>query len=129
MCPYAYYGKLDNYNREIIICKKQNKSCPFTRFCTQKDSIIPNDRIGHTMEDCKMRYEVKIPAGASRVRKPVSDSKYLYVDIEINGGLYTHKFKNPYPDKEIPDYVYVQEGLGGYEIVEKEKKITKTSKK
>lgn len=119
MCPYAYYGKLDNYDREIIICKKQNNICPFTRYCNQKKMMIPNDRDGYTMGDCKMRNEIKIPAGSSRVRKSVSDSRYLYVDIEINGGLYTHKIKNPYPNKEIPDYVYVQEGLGGYEIVDK----------
>lgn len=126
MCPYAYYGKLDNYDKEVIICKKQNKACPFTRYCNQKKMVIPNDRDGYTMGDCKMRNEVKIPTGASRVRKPVSDSKYLYVDIEINGGLYTHKIKNPYSNKEIPDYVYVQEGLDGYEIVEKEKKAIKS---
>lgn len=124
MCPYAYYGKLDNYDRELIVCKKQNNMCPFTRYCNQQGKMIPNDRVGYTMGDCKMRNEVKIPAGASRVRKPVSDSKYLYVDIEIDGGLYTHKIKNPYPNKEIPDYVYVQEGLDGYDIIEKEKKTT-----
>lgn len=121
MCPYAYYGKLDNYDRDIIICKKQNSMCPFTRYCNKLNKIIPNDRVGYTMEDCKMRNEVKIPKGSSRVRKPVSDKKFLYVDVEINGGLYTHKFKNPNPEKEIPDYVYVQEGIDGYEIVQERK--------
>ena len=129
MCPYAYYGKLEKYDRELMICKKQNNICPFTRYCNQKKMMIPYDRMGYTMEDCKMRYEVKIPNGASRVRKTVSDSKYLYVDIEINGELYTHKIKNPYPEKEIPDYVYVQEGLGGYEIIEKEKKNVKNTRR
>lgn len=124
MCPYAYYEDKTDYGRKIINCKKNNDVCPFTRYCNQKNMIIPNDRVGYTMEDCKMRYEVEIPKGSSRVRKPISDSKYLYVDIEINGGLYTHKIKNPFPNKEIPDYVYVREGLEGYEIINKEEKTT-----
>lgn len=130
MCPYAYYGKLENYNRDIILCKKQdNKMCSFTRYCNKKNMMIPNDRFGYTMEDCKMRYEVEIPKGSSRVRKTVSDSKFLYVDIEIKGNLYTHKLKNPYPNGEIPDYVYVQEGLDGYEIVDKERKNTRNTRR
>ena len=129
MCPYAYYTENNNYNRKIIVCKKQKgKPCSFTRFCNLKNMIIPNDRIGYTMEDCKMRYEKNIPLGSSRVRKAISDKKYLYIDIENNGKIYTHKFKNPFPEKDIPEYVYIQETLDGYEIIEKTKNNTRVKK-
>lgn len=117
MCPYAKYKKIDNYDKEIIFCNKIKDACPFTRYCNKLNKIIPNDSYRHTMEDCKMRKEIDIPIGSSRVRKSVSNEKYLYVDIEINGKLYTKKIKNNL--KQIPDYVFVQEGLDGYEIIEK----------
>lgn len=124
MCPYSYYGKIEGYNREVILCKKNNGMCPFTRYCSKENKIIPNDRIGYTMRDCKMRYEVEIPSGSSRVRKEVSDESILYVDIEIDGELYTYKINNPY--KEVPDYVYVKENIDGtYNVVEKKTRSRK----
>ncbi len=118
MCPYSYYKEIGDYNREVIFCKKMNDVCPFTRYCPKQEKIIPNDREGYTMRDCKMRNEVEIPRGASRVRKEISDKEILYVDIEIDGGLYTYKVENPYD--EIPDYVYVKENIdGSYSVVEK----------
>lgn len=129
MCPYAYYSKLNNYDKEVIICHKTNNICPFTRYCNNVNKIIPNDRIGYTMEDCKMRYEKEIPKGSSRIRKTVSDKRYIYADIEINGKLYTHKLKNPHPESEIPDYVFVEEGINGYEIVQENKKVGRSKNK
>lgn len=119
MCPYSEYKQKEGCNREIIICKKKGgEPCLFTRYCPIENKIIPNDRNGYTMGDCKLRYEVEIPSGSSRVRKEVSDKDTLYVDIEIGDGIYTHKVKNPY--KEIPDYVYVKENIDGtYSVVEK----------
>ncbi len=118
MCPYGYYSQIDNYSREMIICKKNKEICPFTRFCSKQNKIIPNDTYGHTMGDCIMRKNIDLPEGSSRVVKEVSNKDFLYVDIEIDNDLFTYKFKNPY--KEIPEYVYVKENIDGtYAIVEK----------
>lgn len=118
MCPYAQFKKDENFENEIIFCKKQKDVCPFTRYCIKEKKVIPNDRIGYTMEDCKLRKEIDIPDGSSKVRKEISDFDFLYIDIKIGKDLYTYKLKNPY--NEIPDYVYVKETISGaYEIVGK----------
>ena len=120
MCPYAEYKTIDGYNREMIVCMKdKGKICAFTRFCNQRNKMIPNDRENYTMKDCKLRYEVEIPKGASKVRKTVSDNKFLYVDIEESNGVFTYKIKNTIG--EIPDYVFVRKYSGGYKIVNKKK--------
>lgn len=105
MCPYANYGYIDGYDREVILCSKSNQSCPFTRYCNKVNKIIPNDRVGYTMEDCKLSKEKNIPQGSNRVRfsKVSGGVDYLYIEVDDQ----VIRVKNTLGDK-VKDYVYLR---------------------
>lgn len=115
-CPYAYEDKKDNYTRPIIYCKKINDVCGHIRWCNNNQSII----LSEDAEFCTIRKSIDIPANASKVRKKISNEKFLYVDIDVNndGNLYTYKLLNPF--NKIPDFVYVEKNNNdenGYSII------------
>lgn len=93
MCPYAYYNLEDGV--EYLYCKKQKDVCPFSRFCTTRNKIIPTN----SQEYCKIRNKKEIPDGFFEVR--FEKKGFLYVEYKDR----VLKLKNPYDF--IPPYVKV----------------------
>lgn len=116
MCQYMQYNLLNG--KEYLYCSITENICLYSKYCRIKQKYIANER----WEQCKIMNEKKsLPNGANEV---VFEKKgYLY----IVRGNYTIKVKNTL--NKVPEYVYVREGIDGYEISEKpfeEKKTTTT---
>lgn len=113
MCPYASYGYIDGYDREIILCSKSNESCPFTRYCNKVNKIIPNDRSGYRMEDCRLSKLKDIPKDSYRIRFERKGFLYIEKDNQVI------KVKNTLKDK-VEDYVYMKEDIDGTYLISTE---------
>ena len=113
-CPYEYY-KDDEYYYPRLYCKKSNKYCLYSKKCTKVEKYVPIEN--ELWRECYMYVESKaknIPSGSFYVQshRPNRNGKlYLYVVIKDKVERILTNFT------EInQDYVYLKEGLDGYEV-------------
>jgi hypothetical protein len=113
-CKYDYYKEEEKYC-PYLYCKIDDKRCIYSKRCLKVDKFIPMD--GDVWKECpkyNMQMQKEIPSGANFVQTYRIDKKgnlILYVVMnnkveKINTNL-----------KELnQNYVYVQDGLDGYEV-------------
>lgn len=103
MCKYMFYKEFNG--RELLFCSKINDICGYSRFCNQKNKIIPTE-----WEKCVLKDRKEIPNGAKEVL--FVRNGFLYIRLEQKN----IKVKNTF-DK-VPEYVYIKEGidLNDYEL-------------
>ncbi len=113
-CPYEYY-KDDEYYYPRLYCKVSNGLCLYQKRCEKVNKYISIE--GDLWRECYMYVESKqkdIPNGSYYVqsKRPNRNGKlYLYVVID-------DKVKKILSDFTSinQDYVYLKEGLDGYEV-------------
>lgn len=101
MCEFSYYTPIDG--REYLFCEKIEEACPYQKYCSTLNKIILNRNWG----ECKLLIEKIIPKDSFGVL--FEKKGFLYVKLKDK----TIKVKNTF--KEIPEYVYLKEGIEGYE--------------
>lgn len=119
MCTFAEWR--DFKGREYLFCKRTDRICDYSKFCRLQNKFILNDR----WEQCSVKEEKNIPSGSNRVL--FERKGFLYIDY----GNGTIKVKNIFT--YVPDYIYIRDGIDGYDISLKpfqiKKKATNTNKK
>ena len=111
-CPYEYY-KDNEYYYPRLYCKLNNKYCVYSKKCIKEEKFVSNG----LWEECFMYIEEKaknVPNGAYYVQsyRPNRSGK-LFLYVVIND----HVEKIPTELTSIDqDYVYLKEGLDGYEV-------------
>lgn len=113
-CPYEYY-KDDEYYYPRLYCKLNNKYCMYAKKCTKIEKYIQME--GNLWEECFMYVEEKaknVPSGSYFVQsyRPNRNGKlYLYVVMQDKVEKILSNFTTI-----NQDYVYLKEGLDGYEV-------------
>ena len=113
MCEHMYYRDGDNYF-PYLYCKLDEKRCPFSKRCLKEEKFIPN---GDLYKECYKMIENKIkniPPNSYFVQsyRPNRNGKlYLYVVIKDKVEKILSNFTTI-----NQDYVYLKEGLDGYEV-------------
>ena len=113
MCEHMYYRNGDNYF-PYLYCRLDDKICPYTKKCMKEERFVAN---GELWKECYKMIENKIkdiPDGSYFVQsyRPNRNGKlYLYVVIKdkVERVLSTFTTINQ-------DYIYLKEGLDGYEV-------------
>lgn len=122
-CEYGYYKDNEPFYPKIY-CKMDGSMCVYSKRCKIQEKYIALDN----QKECykyNMEKQKEIPKGSKYIE--FERKGYLYVDM---GDNHTEKIKNTL-GKINQDYVYVKDGLDGYEIslVPFETKRTYTRKK
>jgi hypothetical protein len=113
-CPYEYYKEEETYYPRLY-CKIDNKLCLYQKKCLMKNRYIPIE--DNLWKECYKMIEDKIkeiPQGSYYVQsyRPNRSGK-LFLYVVIND----HVEKIPTELTSIDqDYVYLKEGLDGYEV-------------
>ena len=113
MCEHMYYKDGENYF-PYLYCKLDEKRCPFSKRCLKEEKFIPN---GDLHKECYKMIENKIkniPANSYFVQsyRPNRNGKlYLYVVMKDKVEKILSNFTTL-----NQDYVYLKEGLDGYEV-------------
>lgn len=102
MCTFAEWR--DFKGREYLFCKRTDRICEYSKFCQLQNKFILNDR----WEQCSVKDEKDIPSGSNRVL--FERKGFLYIDLNDK----TIKVKNTF--NHIPDYVYIRDGIDGYDV-------------
>lgn len=106
-CEYNYYDENEKYYPKLY-CKIDNKMCIYTKRCKIQERYIALDN----QKECykyNMEKQKSIPNGSKYIL--FERKGYLYIDM----GEHTEKIKNTLGKIE-QDYVYVKDGLDGYDI-------------
>lgn len=122
-CEYGYYKTEETYYPRLY-CKINDNTCIYSKRCKVEERFIPLDN----QKECyiyNMEKMKNIPNGSCYIE--FEKKGYLYIDIDDDK---TIKIKNTL-GKFDQNYVYVRDGIDGYEIslTEFPKKETKENKK
>lgn len=113
MCEHMYYRNGDNYF-PYLYCHLDDKICPYTKKCMKEERFVAN---GELWKECYKMIENKIkdiPDGSYFVQsyRPNRNGKlYLYVVIKDKVERVLSNFTTI-----NQDYIYLKEGLDGYEV-------------
>lgn len=108
-CSYSFYDKNEKYYPKLY-CSIDNKMCILSKRCEKLQKFIPLE--GNYKECYKIVEQRKknIPNGSKYIE--FERNGYLYVDID---DTHTVKIKNSLGEIN-QNYIYVKEGIDGYEI-------------
>ena len=113
-CPYQYY-KNDEYYYPRLYCKVSGKYCLYSKKCIKQERYIQIE--GDLWKECYMYNDSKvkdIPQGSYYIQtKRPNRSGKLYLYVEMQGKV--EKILTNFTHIE-QDYVYLKEGLDGYEV-------------
>ena len=113
MCEHMYYRNGDNYF-PYLYCRLDDKICQYTKKCMKEERFVAN---GELWKECYKMIENKIkdiPDGSYFVQsyRPNRNGKlYLYVVIKDKVERVLSNFTTI-----NQDYIYLKEGLDGYEV-------------
>ena len=113
-CKYDYYKPEEKYCPRLY-CSLDDKQCVYSKRCLKVDKFIPLD--GEKWKECYkyiMSMQKEIPNGSSFVQLYRPNKKgnlILYVIINNNVEKIQTKLK-----ELNQNYVYVKEGIDGYEV-------------
>lgn len=113
-CPYQYYKDNESYYPRLY-CKQSDKYCIYSKRCEKVERYISLDN--DSWKECYIYVEAKqknIPTGSNFVQsyRPNRSGKlFLYVVIDNH----VEKISTNLTSID-QDYVYLKEGLDGYEV-------------
>ena len=108
MCEYNYYKDGENYYPRLY-CSIDNTYCIYSYKCTKHEKFLPMDN----QEECykyNMAKKKSIPNGSKYIE--FKRKGFLYVEINDD---HVVKIFNTLGEFD-QDYVYVKDGVDGYEI-------------
>ena len=113
MCKHMYYKDETEYFPRLY-CNIDDKICIYAKQCFKENKFVPN---GNLWKECYKMIEDKI--------KEIPQGSYYVQSYRLNrsGKLFLYVVINDHVEK-IPteltsidqDYVYLKEGLDGYEV-------------